>query len=250
MTPEREELLSRIAGLLPDPGRPLLVVVDGADGAGKTWFADDLAARLADGDRVVVRACVDDFHHPRAYRHALGRTAETVWSRSFDYRALRQQLLDPWVAGTGASYRRRVHDLATDAVLDDPSERVPDRGVLVVDGVFAQREELRDCWDVVVWLEVPDEERVRRMAARDGTPPDPAHPDQARYLEAQARYRESADPVGNADLVVDNTDPALPSLVDVTQVPPGWRPVGDRVERTIVTDVASAVRVNDVLDEP
>jgi uridine kinase len=59
----------------------------------------------------------------------------------------------------------------------------------------------------VVWLEVPDAERVRRMAGRDGTPADPDHPDQRRYLEAQALYRAAADPLGNADVVVDNTDP-------------------------------------------
>ena len=48
--------------------------------------------------------------------------------------------------------------------------------MLVVDGVFAQREELRGCWDLVVWLDVADEERVRRMADRDGVPADPATP--------------------------------------------------------------------------
>ena len=65
--------------------RPVLVVVDGPDGAGKTTFADALAA--AAPQQVVVRASLDDFHHPRAYRHAEGRTGETVWSRGFDHDA-------------------------------------------------------------------------------------------------------------------------------------------------------------------
>ena len=173
MTPERLAVLARVADALPDLDRPLLVAVDGGDGAGKTWFADELAALLVERGRAVVRASVDDFHHPRSHRHAQGRTGETVWSRSFDYRALRRQLLDPWCAGAGAPYRCRHHDLATDAHVDEPPETVPEHGVLVVDGVFAQREELRGCWDLVVWLEVADEERVRRMAGRDGVPADP-----------------------------------------------------------------------------
>ena len=91
--------------------------------------------------------------------------------------------------GAGASYRCRHHDLATDALLDEPAAAVPEHGVLVVDGVFAQREELRGCWDLVVWLEVADEERVRRMAGRDGTAADATHDDQRRYLDAQRIYR-------------------------------------------------------------
>ena len=207
MTPERLAVLARVADALPDLDRPLLVAVDGGDGAGKTWFADELAALLVERDRAVVRASVDDFHHPRSHRHAQGRTGETVWSRSFDYHALRLHLLDPWCAGAGAPYRCRHHDLATDAHLEEPPETVPEHGVLLVDGVFVQREELRGCWDLVVWLEVADEERVRRMAARDGVPADVSHPDQRRYLDAQQIYRDAADPLGSADFVVDNTDP-------------------------------------------
>jgi uridine kinase len=179
--------------------------VDGADGAGKTVFADDLAP-LVPG---AVRASLDDFHHPREHRHARGRTGETVWERSFDYAAVRRELLDPWRRGAGATYRLRWHDLATDALVDpavEPPARVPEAGVLLVDGVFAQRPELSDAWDLVVRLEVPDEVRVARMARRDGVSPDPDHPDQRRYREAQAIYRARCAPQDTADVVVDNTD--------------------------------------------
>lgn len=249
--PARRAVLERVAAAVPSLGRPVLVVVDGADGAGKTWFADDLATTLKTGlggvGHAVVRASVDDFHHPREHRHADGRTGETVWRRSYDYRALRRELVDPWCAGAGAPYRRRWHDLATDTLVDDRTDAVPDRGVLVVDGVFAQRDELRDCWDVVVWLDVPDHERVRRLAARDGVPPDPAHPDQARYLDAQALYRRAADPVATADVVVDNTDPLRPVLVE-RPPPAGWSRFGDRVTRTITTDAATAERIDRLLE--
>ncbi len=234
-------------GAVPPAGRPLLVAVDGADGSGKTWFADDLAAVLAGRDRPVVRASVDDFHFPRAHRHARGRTGETVWLRSFDYRTLRRLLLDPWRDGAGSAYRRRWHDLATDAWWQEEPEVVPEAGVLLVDGVFVQRAELGDCWDAVVWLEVSDEERVRRMAERDGVPPDPGHPDQARYLEAQRIYRQAADPVGSADVVVDNTDPGAPFVVDVA-VPPGWHRTPHGWRRVVTTqDPRIAARINRLL---
>ena len=161
----------------------------------------------------MVRATLDDFHQPRAYRHAEGRTGRTVWERGFDHAALRRELLDPWLCGAGSSYRRRWHDLATDAHVDEARETVPVNGVLLVDGVFAQRPELADAWDLVVYVDAPDDLRVARMAARDGVPDDPGHPDQRRYLDAQDLYRAQCRPRERADVVVDNTDPATPRIV-------------------------------------
>ena len=189
----------------------MLVVIDGADGAGKTVLADELAL-LVPGS---ARASLDDFHQRRAHRHALGRTGETVWERSFDLEAVRRELLDPWGRGAGSSYRPRWQDLTTDRRVDDPPLRVPGAGVLVVDGVFAQRTELADAWDLVIWVQADGVVRVARMAARDGVPDDPDHPDQRRYLDAQEIYRERCAPEKSADVVVDNTDPERPRVVRV-----------------------------------
>jgi len=190
----------------------VLVAVDGADGAGKTMLADELATLLPGS----VRASLDDFHHPRAHRHALGRTGETVWEHSFDLDAVRRELLDPWRRGAGSTYRRRWHDLTTDRLLDEPAEAVPDPGVLVVDGVFAQRRRLADAWDLVVWVHADDAVRIARMAARDKVSADPEHADQRRYLDARAIYRERCRPAGTADVVVDNTEPQRLRIVRLT----------------------------------
>ncbi|MEI2714060.1 MAG: uridine kinase [Nocardioides sp.] len=209
-------VLGHVADQLGYPSRPLLVAIDGPDGAGKTWFADALARLLIERSYDVVRASVDDFHHPRAFRHGAGRTAETVWERSYDYRALRTELLDPWLTGPGSAFRHRFHDLDGDGYFDDPAQQVPERGVLVLDGVFAQRRELSNAWDFVVYLDVPESETVSRMANRDGVPDDPAHPDQARYLGAQRLYRAHVDPVRYADVVIDNSDFHAPKLIGAT----------------------------------
>jgi uridine kinase len=204
----RDTLLAELASRVSALDRPAVVAVDGGDGAGKTTLADELAV-LVPG---AVRASIDDFHHPRAHRHALGRTAATVWARTFDLDALRRELLDPWRCGPGTPYRRRRHDLATDAYVDDPPDVVPADGVLVVDGVFAQRPELVDAWDLVVYVHADDAVRVARMAARDGVPDDPDHPDQRRYLDAQRLYQDRCRPSERADVVVDNSDPDVPVI--------------------------------------
>jgi imidazolonepropionase len=86
MTPA-EQVLEEVALRLLALETPALVGVDGPDGAGKTTFADDLAAMAATVGCSVVRASVDDFHHPRGFRHAEGRTPWTVWTRHFDHQA-------------------------------------------------------------------------------------------------------------------------------------------------------------------
>ena len=207
------EVLGGVWGRVPTPGRPVLVAVDGPDGAGKTTLADALAD--AAPGRVVVRASLDDFHHPRAHRHAEGRSGETVWARGFDYDAVRRELLEPWRRGAGTAYRRRWHDVATDAYLDETPLIVPALGVLVVDGVFAQRPEIRDAWDLVVYVDASDDVRVLRMAGRDGVSVDADHPDQRRYLDAQRIYLTRCRPRERADVVIDNNDPATPGIVRI-----------------------------------
>ena len=195
--------VDRVATLVPTEGRTV-VAVDGVDGAGKTTFGDVLAERLRERHRHVVRASIDGYHHPLAYRRAEGRTVKAVWERHFDHVALRRELLDPWRAGPPATCRVAVHDVVSDEPVTGPGLLVPPEGVLVVDGLFCQRPELAGCWDLVVFLDVPFEVSVSRMAARDGSVDDVDDPDQRRYIEAQLTYMELCDPRGRADVLVDN----------------------------------------------
>jgi uridine kinase len=94
---------------------------------------------------------------------------------------------------------------------------VPAGGVLVVEGVFAQRPELADAWDLVVYVDTPDDVRMSRRAARDGVPDDAGHPDQSRYLDAQRIYCEGFRPIETADVVVDNRDP---ERLRIVRMPP------------------------------
>ena len=125
---------------------------------------------------------------------------------------------------------------------------MPDHGVLVVDAVFAQRGELRDCWDLVVWLEVGDDERVRRMAARDGVAADPGHDDQRRYLDA-LNASTATPPTRSAPPTSSSTTPtrtAPPSSAD-PWVPPGWHRTPHGLRRVVTTDRETADRINRLL---
>ena len=65
---KHEALLDRLADTIATlhPDRRIRVAIDGVDGAGKTMLADVLAPLVVAKGREVIRACVDDFHYPRA----------------------------------------------------------------------------------------------------------------------------------------------------------------------------------------
>lgn len=66
----RSAMLARVAGeiLATHEAGVRRVGVDGVDGAGKTFFADELAGLLAARGVPVIRASVDGFHHPAEVR--------------------------------------------------------------------------------------------------------------------------------------------------------------------------------------
>lgn len=202
-----DRLATLVAGTAPD--RRLRVAIDGVDGSGKTTLADALAAALQ-GRRPVVRASVDSFHRPRADRYRRGAdSAEGCYLDTFDHQALRGRLLEPFARD--GSYVPAVFDHSQDAVVDQPVVQADPAAALIVDGVFLQRPELVDCWDLAIHLRLPDEEVLRRVVVRDdGLPDDVEQRYRVRYLPAQRLYERESRPADRADVVLDNTDPAAP----------------------------------------
>jgi uridine kinase len=195
------------------PCRPYLVAVDGVDGAGKTRFADDLAAALLARGAATFRTSVDDFHHPADVRYRRGRTSpEGFYLDSYDLAAFRRLLLEPLRAGGDRRVVRAVYDVARERPVAPALEIVDEQAIVIVDGIFLHRPDLVDAWDLSIFLDVPFEVSVARCAARDGTDPDPAAASNRRYVEGQRRYLAACDPVARASLVIDNTDLAAPCI--------------------------------------
>lgn len=161
----RPELLSRLAALIDgaQSGCPDRIAIDGRDAAGKTTLADELAGLLSKQRRRVIRASVDGFHRTRELRHRQGRgSPEGYYRDAFDYAALRAELLEPLGPRGSRVYRTAVFDPATDSAIEQEPALAPDDAVLLVDGVFLLRPELRDAWDIRIYVSVTQEESLRR----------------------------------------------------------------------------------------
>jgi len=183
-----DDFVARLGGLIEQLAQSrnrIIVGIDGPDAAGKTTLADLLAHHLRGH---VVRASVGSFLQPLDVRRRRGDLSpEGCYLDSFDYDRFRREVLTPF------------------ATVGNPA-------VLLVDGVFLLRPEMRDAWTLSVFLDVSPKETVRRARVRDAAlfGADLERRYAERYLPAQQIYRAEADPLTNADIVVDYDDPAHP----------------------------------------
>ncbi|MCT9812328.1 hypothetical protein N0K08_16930 [Acidovorax sp. Be4] len=190
------------------------VGIDGVDGAGKTRFADGLAQALELQGVKAIRASVDGFHHPRAVRYQRGRfSSEGFYRDSYDYACLKRVLLDPLSPGGSGDYRCAAFDHQTDAPVDAQLQTAKAGEILVFDGIFLHRPELRAYWDLSVFLAVGFEQSIPRLGARDGGSMDPLAQANRRYVDGQLRYLQDCAPAQAATVVVDNNDWSRPQVL-------------------------------------
>jgi uridine kinase len=205
--------------LLPrSRSHPLRVGIDGRTAAGKTSFADELAVALRLRGGEVVRATIDDFHHPAAIRHRKGRFSPVgYYEDARDLAALRHRLLEPCGPDGGRLVVTRAFDLDADRPISTEPRRIADDALLIVDGTFLQRPELAGLWDVVLFLRVSAREARRRGIARDGAALGgealTARLYDERYEPAFVRYDRACRPEATADLLIDHEDPSRPQLL-------------------------------------
>ena len=219
----RQDLLADIADeILGVSDRAVIcVAVDGVDGAGKTVFADELAAVLRVGGRPVIRASADSFHNPRSVRYRQGRDSPRgFFEDSYDYPTLVRLLLAPLSNGGDRRIRRAAFDHRRDAPVEAPEEEVPVGALLVFDGIFLHREEVRHYWHYSLFLDVPFHVSIPRGAQRGEGSADPRAASNRRYVEGQSIYLKTCRPWERATVVVNNEDLEAPFIAR-DRCPPG-----------------------------
>jgi uridine kinase len=190
------------------------VAIDGVDGAGKTHFADELGEVLQASGRSVIRASVDGFHNPRRIRYRKGRASpEGFFEDSYDYEQLKTVLLDPLSPGGRGHYRTAVFDHRSDSPIAEASRVASPGDILVFDGIFLHRPELRAYWDYSVFLEVAFAVSIPRGAQRGESSPDPEAASNQRYVRGQELYLRTCEPARFATVTVNNDDLLAPYIV-------------------------------------
>ncbi|GAA0420552.1 hypothetical protein [Leifsonia naganoensis] len=180
-------LLREVVGAIraASPLGRVVVAVDG--GGGTAAFADDLAEVFREAGVDTFRASIGDFHRSRAARTRLGpETPEDYYRSSFDYVTLRRVLLDPFRMAGSAGFQTAAFDEVRDQPVESSWETTGPDAVLVIDGEFLLRPELRGEWSASVLLVNAPEWEL---------------------------YEREARPAEVADILVDDSDPEHPVRV-------------------------------------
>jgi len=157
-----DEICTRIAGLLVTTGGPILVAIDGRSGTGKST----LARRIGDRTGATVIAG-DDFYSGGSDAEWARQSPEMRVANCVDWRRMRREVLEPLLAGKAAAWHpfnfAAGTGLADRLIEQEPAE------VIVLDGAYSARPELRDLIDLAVLVEMPDDAaRRERLIRREG----------------------------------------------------------------------------------
>lgn len=176
-----EEIAVKVVESVPRLGSTRLVAVDGPGGAGKSTLAKRLAA-----------ACGAELLHTDDF---------ASWDNQFDWwQRLENQVLEPLGAGRPARYQR--YDWNTRVLSEWHEMATPD--VLILEGVSAAREAVRERLSLSIWVETPRDTRLARGLDRDGTE---ALPLWQRWMAAEDAHFAADRTRDHADVIVDGQQP-------------------------------------------
>ncbi len=216
MTGFRSKLISEVCEQINarDKPHPLRIAIDGVDAAGKTTFANELALSMK-GQREIIRSSVDAFHNSKDIRYRKGSLSSLgYYMDSFDYPQIINNLLRPLGPEGSRSYKTTGFDHYTDQPVESIPQNAPDGAVLLFDGIFLLRPELRPFWDFTIFLQVPFSVTLSRALERDqedlGDQELLRQQYVKRYIPGQELYLREVRPGELADIVIDNSKPHAP----------------------------------------
>ena len=201
------DLAARIGGV--SLSHPVRVAIDGVSAAGKTTLAAELEQALAAHGHTVIRASADGFHNPAAIRYRRGKLSpDGYYHDSFNHAAVRDELLRPLGPDGSLMFRRATFDYKTDARVEAPLERADPHAILLFDGVFLLRPELRELFDLSVFVRASFETTLARAQKRDlesfGSVEEVSRRYRERYIPGETLYLAEVDPEQHATVIFDS----------------------------------------------
>jgi len=201
------ELAERIVRTPPArPGWARLAALSGVDASGKGTLARATAAELERRGLGVALVGLDDWHQPPAVRFGGSEPGEHFYRHAFDFEEVFSQVVEPLRLHRELSLSvRRPHPFTGEprTLAYDWS----DVDVVLFEGVFLLRRDLRPRYDLTVWIDCPFDVALERALRRnqEGLPAAQLIEDYRRiYFPAQQFHLERDRPRESAGVVVDN----------------------------------------------
>jgi uridine kinase len=208
-------LINKIKSLAINGDRPIVVGINGVDGAGKTELTRALQLALSNSKVPVTAVHLDNFTNPAEIRHSSKDAADNYFNSTFDIVGLREGLLDPIMQGRLPKVEFEHADPTHHQNTIKHNYKVESSpSVVLVEGVFLFRAELVNYFDYRIFLRMPLETMLNRALDRDV----PKFGLKAlvkysrKYMPAQKKYLDEINPEMLADIIIDCQDWEHPSV--------------------------------------
>jgi uridine kinase len=199
-----EKLMNEIIKIL-DFQNNILIGIDGLGGSGKSTLADSLKLKLENKNHNVFVFHIDDFIYPRKIRY---NDSKEEWycyyNLQWRYDYLIDEVLKPFKQGVIINKQIELYDKEND-IYRFEQITIPQGSIILLEGIFLQRKEMRQYLDYVIYLEVPNDIRMERVLNRDiyiGNTEDIKSKYENRYFPAQDKYMEEYSPKESSDYIL------------------------------------------------
>ncbi|MBK3496328.1 AAA family ATPase [Viridibacillus sp. YIM B01967] len=182
--------------------RPLIVAIDGLSGAGKTTLVKNLECELKDKCKVTV-IHIDDHIVERNKRYNTGHEEwYEYYYLQWDIKMITNKLLEK-IYNNSNEITLPFYDHSTDTI-STKEITVTTNSIVLIEGIFLQRKEWRNFYDLIIFLDCPLEMRYERVLHRDsyiGDYQERLNKYKRRYWLGEEHYFDIENPIKNADQI-------------------------------------------------
>ncbi len=187
----KDRLKEHICTLLQEKGGRAVIAIDGMAASGKSTLAARLAEEL---DGCVIH--MDDFFLPPELR-----TQERLSSPGGNVHYERFEAEVAEALRSGRDFEYGVFDCSRMEIT--ASRRIKAGGLVIVEGAYALRPELRDIYDMKIFMKIDSGLQEQRITARNGS--EKAKTFKEKWIPMEMAYFKAFDVEKAADAVIDQS---------------------------------------------
>ncbi|WP_432665626.1 hypothetical protein R9X47_04970 [Wukongibacter baidiensis] len=168
----------------------IIISIDGPGGSGKSFFTDSLCRHLSNSQIIHF----DDFYFEKNNENHNNLEIGS----SFDWSRLEREVLTPLRKGSITFYQK--YDWLKDEV--SGKYEVKPEGIILIEGIYSGRKEIRDYYDLNIWVEADYDLRLKRGIDRDGEDMKDKWVDEWMPKENEYISSEFHNTCENADIII------------------------------------------------
>lgn len=183
----------------------LIIGIDGLGGAGKSTISSKISDTLNQKGYNTIVLHIDDFIHPKSVRYNSNYPEwKCYYNLQWRYDYLIDKIINPIKNGSDFNQQIELYDKENDTYLLQELN-VPKGSIIIVEGVFLQRKELKNCFDYTIYIDIPENVRLDRVLKRDlyiGDKQQIINKYTNRYFPAEHNYILECSPCENSDYII------------------------------------------------